>query len=193
MRSQTRLIEKYPWWWADQLARAWTVLGAVILLVYTLGGNGVTCSTETELDNPFFGTQVVMFNQVCENNGPLFALMLSVAFSARWWRNLLGWEGSQEARVILKKERGKQNRSWQVRKQYLNTLLQSTMLYLLEVVFIISQNLWVFILVVAGQQISTAYYLIRSPSDKERDSAHENHEPEGQRTNPFHRAAPVIF
>lgn len=175
------------------------MIGATILLVYTLGGNGVRCSTDTELDNPFFGTQVVMFNQVCENNGPLFALMLSVAFSARWWRNLLGWEASQEARVILKKERGKEERSWKVRKQYLSTLLQSTMLYLLEVVFIISQNLWVFILVVAGQMISSAYYLVRSPSDKERDAAHDDHGHGEQdngpfhRANPFHGALPVIF
>ena len=193
MKNTELLLPNYPWWWADQLARAWTVVGAIILLVYTLGGNGVTCSTDVELKNPFTGTQVVMFNQVCKQHDVLFALMLSVAFSTRWWRNLLGWEAGQESRVILKKERGRVNRPSNVRQQYQNTLLQSTLLYLLEVVFIISQNLWVFIFVVAGQQISTWYYLIRSPSDKERDASHAHHGPDAQRTTQYQRRRDVVF
>ena len=166
-------LHKYPWWSADHAARVWTVVGAFILLYYTLGGNGVKCSTDMKIDNPFVGTQVTMFNQVCEQHNLLFALMLSVAFTCRWWRTLLGWEASQESRVILKKERGYKARPLSVRWQYHSTLLQSTLLYLLEVVFIISQNLWVFITVVIGQQGATWFYLVLSPSDKERDAAQE--------------------
>ena len=193
MMSSDNSLPKYQWWWADHVARVWTVVGAILLLVYTLGGNGVRCSPDIELKNPFTGTQVVMFNQVCDQHDVLFALMLSVSFSTRWWRNLLGWEASQESRVILKKERGRVNRPANVRWQYQNTLLQSTLLYLLEVVFIISQNLWVFIFVVAGQQISTWYYLIRSPSDKERDASHAHHRPDAQGTTQYQRRREVVF
>lgn len=168
------LLSQYPWWWADRVMATWTVIGASVLLYYTLGGNGVTCSSDQNLKNAFVGAQVVMFNQVCEEHHGLFFLMLTVSFTARWWRTILGWEAGQEARVILKKKRGTgpDERPWPVRLAYHKTLIQNTVLYLLEVVFIISQNLWVFLSVVAGNQLATYYYLIRSPADQERDGAH---------------------
>ena len=110
---------------------AWTVVGASVLLYYTLGGNGVKCSATHDLEDAFVGSQVVMFNQVCEQHTWLFVLMLSVSFSARWWRTILTWESGQEARVILKIPRGRQARPWSVRWSYHKTLLQSTV-FLLE-------------------------------------------------------------
>ena len=194
--EEEELLFNYPWWSADHIARVWAVVGAIVLLYYTLGGNGVKCSTEIDRKDAFTGTQVVMFNQVCEDHGLLFALMLTVAFSARWWRTLLGWEAGQEARVILKKPRGNKSRGSNVMWQYQSTLLQSTLLYLLEVVFIISQNLWVFLSVVISQQISTWYYLLRSPSDEERDAAHKRRKSRKQQRAPPVNRGPyrsVIF
>ena len=155
----------YKWTLLDWAVVAIANISSVVLFYLALSDSVVKCSSDREYGG-ITSTSVAILNRVCENNDALFFLMLLVAFTLRWWRSLLGWEARQEARVILKRSVG--DRPWSMRWSYHWLSIQSTITYLIEVVLIIGQNVFVFFALLLGDQIASYRYMLRSPADEAR-------------------------
>ena len=94
-----------------------------------------------------------------------FVLFMCAAFALRYARSLLSWEVSQESRVLLKKtvrEREKYE------KAYLLLYGLNNLAYIFQIIFIMGRNLWVYIALLAAQQLATMSFFRKSKSDSER-------------------------
>ena len=169
----------YRWTLLDWTVVAIANISSVVLCYFALSDSSVKCSSDREYGG-ITSTSVAILNRVCEKNDALFSLMLVVAFTLRWWRSLLGWEASQESRVILKRPVG--DRPWSMRWSYHWLSIQSTVTYLIEVVLIIGQNVFVFSALLLGDQIASYRYMLRSPADEARSDHVTKNQGAGGRT-----------
>ena len=159
-------MRSYEWSWLDKFAAACT-LGLSIYLLYYADDE---CSSSQPSDQNFVGTQVTILNRTCKDKTWLFVAILVLSVSVQWVRGIIQWELNQEARVIL--VRDMDNRPWSYRFHYHRLSILSSLLYILSVVLIIAQNLWVFLALAVGYEISIYRYLRFSPSDHLRTEDH---------------------
>ena len=161
----------YNWTNIDRFVGAFTLVLSFYLLYYA----DKECDEAGPSGSNFVSTQVTILNRTCEDDGWLFVSVLVLSILVQWVRGIIGWELNQEARVILKGE--PDQREWRFRFHYHRLSILSSLLYILSVVLIIAQNLWVFLALAVGYEISIYRYLKSSPSDtrraEDREHAHE--------------------